>query len=128
MTPYDRACLEWAIRVVYAQDPDIELYVTRNGQLLWNGDVCPIDLSSDFVAVTLAQMLKLHLSGIETSHQRRDLLRSSVRKEAVDVLCDHIDGISAEELARLRERVDWYADDNASLITTQPENEVSYGG
>ena len=123
MGPNDRATLEWAMRVVHGQDPDVEIYVTRSGDLLWGGDLSPVSLSSDFLAVTLAQMLKLRRAGVEFAELRRDLVASGTREKVADVLCNHLQDVSVEEWRRLNERVAWYDADNASLIRVSTDEQ-----
>ena len=119
-TPDYRACLQFALNVVFGFGPEDNLYVLRDGQRYATGhDVCTIDPSgdsTDAVIAALAAMMKLHLDGISFGQLRDDLLRSGVGEQFANRVHDHLVDVSVEEWSRLRERAAWYRDDNAEPI------------
>ncbi len=126
-TPEDRACLQFALHVTIGIMPDTECYVLRDGQnYIIEGDpVVKLDPSrrvEDAVVVTLGQAMKFHLAGLGFGQMRNDLIHSGVDKQFADRVHYHLVDVSKEEWKRLKERVDWYRDDNASPIYTETEN------
>ncbi len=114
----NRACLEWACRVVYGIGPEIEIYVRRDGVIVWDHlfKITPNANTTDASIATLAQMMKLHLGGISFAKLRNDLIRSGVGEEFANRVHDHLVDVSVEEWGRLRERTRWYGDDNGAPI------------
>lgn len=123
MTPIDRACLEYAIRVVFAFD---HVFILPDGQFVLHpaeiGKIKPSRHPSDAVAATLAQMMKFHLGGSSFAELRDDLLRSGVGEQFANSVHDHLVDVSADEWAGLRARVRWYAQD--TVAADQPSTEV----
>ena len=114
----NRACLEWACRVVYGIDPEIEIYVRRDGVVVWDHlfKITPNVNTTDASIATLAQMMKLHFGGTRFAKLRNDLIRSGVGEEFANRVHDHLVDASVEEWGRLRERIRWYDDDNGAPI------------
>lgn len=119
----NRACLEWACRVVYGIDPEIEIYVRRDGVIVWDHlfKIIPDANATDASIATLAQMMKLHLGGTSLAKLRNDLIRSGVGEEFANRVHDHLVDVSVEEWGRLRERIRWYGDDNGAPILATTE-------
>ena len=115
----DRACLDWAYRVVIGHGAENDVYVTREGKVVDDGRPSTLDPSGcalDATVVTLAQMMKFHLRGVPFGQLRDDLLRSGVGEQFANRVHDHLVDISVWEWVRLRERMAWYRDDNADPI------------
>lgn len=115
----DRACLDWAYRVVIGHGAENDVYVTREGAIVDDGTPSTLDPSGcalDATVVTLAQMMKFHLRGVGFGKLRDDLLGSGVGEQFANRVHDHLVDVSVEEWDRLRERVRWYADDNRMPI------------
>ncbi len=111
MTPTDRACLQYAAQVYWGLE---QAYVTPFGKLAFPDEMHNLNPSGDphdAVIVTLAQMMKLHLSGVEFGQLRDDLLGSGVGEQFANRVHDHLIEVFPEEWASLRARVRWYADD-----------------
>lgn len=119
-TAEDRACLQFALNVVFGFGPEDDLFVLRDGQRYATGhDVITVDPSgdpTDAVIATLTAMMKLHLGGVPFGQLRDDLLRSGVGEQFANRVHDHLVDVSAEEWKRLRERAVWYRNDNAQPI------------
>lgn len=110
-TPEDRACLEWACRIVFGIDADDEIVVLPHLTVVWDGDrfkLNPANSAGDASIATLAQMMKYHLTGFEFAELRDDLLRSGVNEEFADRVYDHLKDVSDDEWDRLRRHVDAY--------------------
>lgn len=118
MTHEDRACLEWACRVVFGIDPENEVYVRRDLSIVWGAifKIDPTNCTTDASIAALAQTMKLHLGGIGFGELRNDLLRSGVGEQFANSVHDHLVDVSVEEWDRLRERINWYSDDNDNPI------------
>lgn len=119
MTPEDRACLEWAFRVVVGMSAEDEVYILRDLTVVTRHGHDTLDPSGDAqgaVMVALAQVMKLHLAGVGFGELRRDLVAAGMGEEAANRVHDHLVDVSVEEWDRLRARVRWYADDNGSPI------------
>lgn len=116
LSPENRACLEWACRVVYGIDADGEAYVLHGGQIVLMGDVCSLDPNyslMDASVAALAQMMKLHLGGASFGELRRDLIGSGVGEQFANRVHDHLMDVLDAEWAALRGRIRWYRDDIA---------------
>ncbi len=116
MTPTDRACLQYAVQVVFGLD---HAYVAPDGGYLGAGSFERIDPSADSLAATiatLAQMMQLHLGGVRFGQLRDDLLRSGVGEQFANRVHDHLVDVSCEEWAALRERVRWYERDTGEPL------------
>ncbi|MEP5170950.1 MAG: hypothetical protein ABJQ23_14890 [Shimia thalassica] len=113
LSPENRACLEWACRVVYGIDAPTEVYTRRDGTLVWDDmfKIDPANSPSDASIAALAQMMKLHLDGASFGELRNDLIRSGVGEQFANRIYDHLVDVLAFEWAALRGRVRWYADD-----------------
>ncbi|MEP1768199.1 MAG: hypothetical protein ABJJ53_16355 [Sulfitobacter sp.] len=113
LNPENRACLEWACRVVYGIDASTEIYTRRDGILVWDDlfKIDPANSPSNASIAALAQMMKLHLGGTSFGELRNDLIRSGVGEQFANRIYDHLVDVLACEWAALRGRVRWYADD-----------------
>lgn len=121
LNPENRACLEWACRVVYGIDASTEVYARRDGTLVWDDvfKIDPADSPSDASIAALAQMMKLHLGGASFGELRHDLIRSGVGEQFANRINDHLVDVLASEWAALRGRVRWYGDDiSAPILAT----------
>lgn len=119
LTPEDRACLEWAYRVVIGFGPETDVYAARDLTLLAMGDTVSLDPSGDghdALIAALAQAMKLHIAGAKFGELRRDLIAAGMGEEAANRVHDHLVDVSVEEWDRLRERVAWYGNDNGTPI------------
>lgn len=119
MTPENRACHEYAYRVVLGFMPDSDVHVMRNLKVVTDNGIEEIDPSgspTEALICAVAQTMQLHLTGIQFGELRRDLIAAGMGVEAANLVHDHLVDVSVEEWARLRERVDYYANDNASPI------------
>jgi hypothetical protein len=118
MRPIDRACLEWACRVVFGIDPETEVYVRRDLSVVWDEifKIDPADSVTDASIAALAQTMKFHLGGIGFGKLRDDLLGSGVGEQFANRVHDHLVDVLATEWAALRDRIRWYADDNGDPI------------
>ncbi|QPM89115.1 hypothetical protein [Pseudooceanicola algae] len=119
-TPEDRACLEWAFRVVLGLGPESDVFVLRDLTVVTAAGDERIDPSigpDEAFFHALAQAMKLHLAGIDPAEVRHDLVAVGMGVEAANRVHDHLLDISVEEWGRLGERVVWYSDDNGSPIT-----------
>ncbi|MBK8458240.1 MAG: hypothetical protein IPL47_14995 [Phyllobacteriaceae bacterium] len=61
----------------------------------------------------LAQAVECYLAGMKPGEQRRNLLAAGVREEAANFVHDHLADVSVDEMADLRQRVQFYRDDKA---------------
>lgn len=116
LSPENRACLEWACRVVYGIDAEAELHVLRSGQIVLMGDVFALDPNDglmDASIAALAQMMKLHLGGASFGELRHDLIGSGVGEQFANRIHDHLVDVLDTEWAALRGRIRWYQDDIA---------------
>ncbi|SFN49777.1 hypothetical protein SAMN04487859_103234 [Roseovarius lutimaris] len=113
LNPENRACLEWACRVVYGIDAPTEIYTRRDGTLVWDDlfKIDPANSPSDASIAALAQVMKLHLGGASFGELRDDLIRSGVGEQFANRIYDHLVDVLASEWAALRGRVRWYGDD-----------------
>lgn len=119
MTPEDRATLEWAFRVVLGFSGEDEVVVLRNLSIITTSERVTLDPSScaqDALIVALAQAMKLHVAGVQLGELRRDLIAAGLGIEAANRVHDHLVDVSVEEWDRLRERINWYRDDNGGPI------------
>lgn len=119
VTPENRACLEWACRVVYGIDPETEIFVRRDLSIVWDGlvKIAPADSASDASIAALAQMMKLYLGGASFGELRDDLIRSGVGEQFANRVHDHLVDVLDVEWATLRGRVRWYADDTTCTVS-----------
>lgn len=119
-TPEDRACLDYAFRVVVGMNAEDEVIALRDGiTIATRNGVEKVDASSSTTNTlihTLAQAMKLHLSGFQLGEVRQDLLTRGMRVQSANRIYDHLVDCSVEEWDRLRARVQWYRDDNAQPI------------
>ena len=123
MLPIDRACLQYAVQVVWALDHS---YVSPEGDYLFISRMHRLDPSADVrdaVIAALAQMMKLHLGGSSLAELRNDLLRSNVGEQFANRVHDHLADVSCEEWAALRARVSWYAEDTGAHLNVSTEDE-----
>jgi hypothetical protein len=120
-TPSDRACLQFALHVRLGYGPENDIYVLRDcRRVLVSGQIENVDPSvspMDALTVALAQAMKLHLTGINFGKLHRDLIAAGMGIEAANRVHDHLVDVSVEEWDRLRERINWYGDDNGDPIT-----------
>lgn len=118
-TPENRACLEWACRVVYGIDPETEIYARRDLSVVWDDlfKIDPADNDSDASIAALAQMMKLHLGGASFGELRHDLLGSGVGEQFANRVHDHLVDVLDVEWAALRGRIRWYRDDMTCLAS-----------
>ncbi|WP_099827146.1 hypothetical protein [Oceaniglobus indicus] len=114
-TPENRACLEWACRVVYGIDADSEIYARRDGALVLDDlfRIDPANSPTDASIAALAQMMKLHLGGASFGELRGDLIGSGVGEQFANRVHDHLVDVLDVEWAALRGRIRWYRDDTA---------------
>ncbi len=114
----NRACVEWACRVVYGISPETEIYVRRDGVVVWDHlfKIAPSSNATDASIAALAQMMKLHLGGTGFAKLRNDLIQSGVGEHFANRVHDHLVDVSVEEWGRLRDRIRWYGDDNGTPI------------
>ena len=125
-TPDDRATLEWAFRVTVGYSAEDEVLVLRDLSIITGFDRItqdPSNSSQDALIVALAQAMKLHVSGVQFSKLRCDLVAAGMREEVANRVHDHLVDISVEEWDRLRDRIRWYADDNGGPITVSSTEE-----
>ena len=115
LSPEDRACIESARRMVCGDKGDI--YVFDDGKLLISSAFAlnPSHDPIDALIVAISQAIKLHLSGIELGKLRNDLIAFGMGEKLADSVHDHLIGVSVEEWAHVRARVDFYSDDNARI-------------
>jgi len=114
----NRACVEWACRVVYGIGPETEIYVRRDGVVVWDHlfKIAPDSNATDASIAALSQMMKLHLGGTSFAKLRNDLIQSGVGEQFANRVHDHLVDVSVEEWGRLRDRIRWYGDDNGAPI------------
>jgi hypothetical protein len=121
-TPEDRACLDYAFRVVVGMNAEDEVIALRDGlSIATRNGVEMVDASASTTNTlihALAQAMKLHLSGFQLGEVRQDLLARGMRVQVANRIHDHLADISVEEWDRLRARVQWYRDDNCRPITS----------
>lgn len=120
-TPEDRACLEWACRVVYGIDPETEIYARRDLSLVWDDlfKIDPANNGSDASIAALAQMMKLHLGGASFGELRGDLIGSGVGEQFANRVHDHLVDVLDAEWAALRGRIRWYRYDMTCLASDE---------
>ena len=113
LSPENRACLEWACRVVYGIDPETEMYVRRGGRIALDDlfKIDPAHSATDASIAAFAQMMKLHLDGASFGELRNDLLGSGVGEQFANRVHDHLVDVSVDEWARLKRRIAWYRHD-----------------
>lgn len=119
LSPDDRACLEWAYRVVIGYSAEDDVFVMRDGQIAASRELAGLDPSRDSLdalVAAVAAAMKLHLSGVELAELRRDLVAAGMREPVADKVQYHLEDVSVEEWGRLRERAGWYQNDNAAPI------------
>ncbi|MBN2631327.1 MAG: hypothetical protein JXR75_12415 [Rhodobacteraceae bacterium] len=121
-TPEDRACLDYAFRVVVGMNAEDEVIALRDGlSIATRNGVEKVDASSSTTNAlihVLAQAMQLHLGGVNLGNVRHDLLTRGMGVKAANRVYDHLVDLSVEEWDRLRARVRWYADDNCRPITS----------
>lgn len=119
LTPENRACLEWACRVVYGIDPEVEIYTRRDGALVWDDlfKIDPANSPTDASIAALAQMMKLHLGGASFGELRGDLIGSGVGEQFANRVHDHLVDVLDAEWAALRGRIRWYHDDKCAPVS-----------
>ena len=120
MTPEDRATLEWAYRVTLGYSAEDGVIVLRDLSIITAFDRAMLDPSSssqDALIVALAQVMKLHLTGINFGKLHGDLVAAGMGVEVANCVHDHLMDISVEEWDRLRDRIRWYRDDKCLPIT-----------
>lgn len=126
-TSEDRACLDYAFRAVIGMGVEDEVIVLRDGlSVVTPNGVEKIDASVNTTCAlihALAQVMQLHLDGIQLGQIRRDLLAAGVGVKTANRVHDHLTDFSVAEWDRLRARVRWYADDNAQPI--RPATQVA---
>lgn len=115
LSPEDRACIESARRMVCGDKGDI--YVFDDGKLLISSAFAlnPSRDPIDALIVAVSQAIKLHLFGIELGELRNDLIVVGMGEKLADSVHDHLIGVSVEEWAQVRARVDFYRYDNARI-------------
>ncbi|MBV1897717.1 MAG: hypothetical protein KUG70_14745 [Rhodobacteraceae bacterium] len=126
MTPENRACHEYAYRVVLGFMPDSDVHVMRNLKVVTNSGIEEVDPSgypTEALICALAQTMQFHLTGVQFGELRNDLIAAGMGVEAANLVHDHLVDVSVEEWARLRERVVYYAHDNASPILASSAEE-----
>jgi hypothetical protein len=119
MTPEDRATIEWAYRVGLGFSAEDEVVVLRDLSIITTSERVTLDPSSnsrDALLVALAQAMKFHLTGIQFGKLRCDLIAAGMGEEAANRVHDHLVDVSVEEWDRLKERINWYRDDNGGPI------------
>ena len=119
-TPEDRACLDYAFRVVVCMSAEDEVIALRDGlSIVTRNGVEKVDASSSTTNAlihVLAQAMQLHLGGVNLGDVRQDLLTRGMGVKAANRVYDHLVDLSVEEWDRLRARVRWYTDDSAQPI------------
>jgi len=118
-SPDDRACLEWACRIVYGIAPETEVFVRRDLSVVWDDlfKIDPADSPTDASIAALAQMMKLHLGGASFGELRRDLIGSGVGEQFANRVHDHLMDVLVSEWAALRGRIRWYANDTTCTVS-----------
>jgi len=120
MTPEDRATIEWAYRVVLGFSAEDEVIVLRDLTVITQRDherLNPSGSSQDALIVALAQTMKLRIRGLQIGELRRDLIAAGMGEQAANRVHDHLVDVSFEEWDRLKERINWYRNDNGDPIT-----------
>lgn len=111
LQPVDQACLESA-RFMVCGD---KVEVWQDGTL-FNRAAFKLEPSRDPIdalIVVLSNAMKLHLSGVDFGKLRDDFIATDVGEEFANSIYDHLVGLSDDEWAHIRNRVDWYVNDNA---------------
>lgn len=124
-TPENRACLEWAYRVVNGYSAEDEVFVTREGQIAASRELAGLDPSRDTrdaLVAAVAAVMQRHLAGLDLAELRRHLVADGMGEHVAYRVEDHLLDISVEEWARLRERIGWYRNDNAAPIFAETES------
>lgn len=127
LSPENRACLEWACRVVYGIDANAEIHARRDGTIVWD-DLIKIDPASsptDASVAALAQMMKLHLGGASFGELRNDLIGSGVGEQFANRVHDHLVDVLDTEWAALRGRIRWYRDDMTCTVSGETAHSES---
>jgi hypothetical protein len=120
-TPEQRACLDFAFRMVVGIGLEEEVYVCRDGiTLMLASGVERVEPSGshpyDILIHLLAKAMQAHLAGVDLTQVRHDLVTAYVGELLADKVQDHLSGCSVAEWERLRQRVAFYiADDNTAL-------------
>ena len=121
-TPEQRACLDFAFRMVLWDD-DGEVYVYRDGITVATTTALEkVGLGHPLGALThfLAKALQAHLRGVDLAQCREELLAANVGKLLADKVHDHLAEVSVGEWQRLRERVAFYAADDNTALSADP--------
>lgn len=124
LSPEDRACLEWAYRVVIGYSAEDEVFVTREGQIAASRELAGLDPSRyprDALVAAVAAVMQRHLAGLDLAELRRDLVAAGMGEKVAYRVEDHLRDVSVEEWARLRERIGWYRNDNAAPIFSETD-------
>lgn len=121
-TPEQRACLDFAFRMVLWDD-DGEVYAFRDGETVATTTALEkVKLGHPLGALThfLAKAMQAHLRGVDLAQCREELLAANVGKLLADKVHDHLVDVSVGEWQRLRERVAFYAADNSTALSVDP--------
>lgn len=111
LEPVDQACLE-AARFMVCGD---KVTVCQVGYL-FNGAAFKLEPSrdpTDALIVVVSKAMKLHLGGVDFGKLRDDFIATDVGEVFANSIYDHLVSLSNDEWARIRDRVDWYVNDNA---------------
>lgn len=128
-TPEQRACLDFAFRMVVGLGVEDELYVCRDGITIATRSgverVEPLGSHPyDVLIHLLAKAMQAHLRGVDLAQVRNDLVAADVGELLVEKVHDHLISVSVGEWQRLRARVAFYAaDDNTALFADPTEIE-----
>lgn len=118
LKPIDRSCLQAAYCVCIGHDIEDEVYITRDGRIFCGFDIETIDPASgnplDAAIVALAQAMKLHITGVQLSEIRDDLIKVGPGVEFANKVHDHLKEVSSIEWRAVNDRTTWYADDMTS--------------
>lgn len=127
-TPEQRACLDFAFRMVVGIGLEEEVYVCRDGiTLMLASGVERVEPSGshpyDVLIHLLAKAMQAHLAGVDLAKISDDLLATDVGELLANKVNDHLVDVSVGEWERLRERVAFYmADDNTALLADPTGN------
>lgn len=124
-TPEQRACLDFAFRMVVGIGIEDELYVCRDGiTIATHSGVERVEPSGshpyDVLIHLLAKAMQAHFAGVDLAKIGDDLFATDVGELLANKVNDHLVDVSVGEWLRLRARITFYAADDNTALSADP--------
>ncbi|WP_417809631.1 hypothetical protein [Thioclava sp.] len=117
LEPIDQACLECAHRMVCGGTGNVT--VGQDGTI-YSGAAFKLEPSrdsTDALVVVVSKAMKLYLGGVDFAKLRDDFIETDVGEVFANSIYDHLVSLSDDEWSHIRDRVEWYVNDNAHQAT-----------